>query len=125
MVEAVIRITTLLVVLVALVNFGHAALLLVRLARRVRERYPDRWLALWLPAWRSPREALAWLGWEDVSLSPRGTADHNIAIRMGIPAVAIGVTTGEGAHTPTEYADVDPFTTGVKQILLLIASDLY
>jgi hypothetical protein len=61
MVDAIIRMTTLLVAVVALVNLGHAVLLGVRLACRIRQRHPDRWLELWLPAWRSPREALAWL----------------------------------------------------------------
>lgn len=61
MVDAIIRITALLVVLVALVNLGHAALLVVRLARRLRQRHPHRWHELCVPVWRSPREALAWL----------------------------------------------------------------
>ena len=61
MVDAIIRITTVLVAGLAVVNFGYAALLGVRLVRRVRQREPERWLALWLPAWRSPREALTWL----------------------------------------------------------------
>jgi hypothetical protein len=61
MVDAIIRITTVLVVVVALVNLGHAILLGARLAHRVRQRHPERWLDLFLPAWRSPREALGWL----------------------------------------------------------------
>ncbi len=60
MVDAIIRITTLLVLLVAIVNLGHGVLLAARLARRMRQRYPQRWLELWLPAWRSPREAFRW-----------------------------------------------------------------
>jgi hypothetical protein len=70
MVDAIIRITTLLVTVVAIVNVGYAGLLGVRLVRRVRQRHPDRWLALWLPAWRSPREALLWLAtWRAVLCS--------------------------------------------------------
>lgn len=61
MVDAIIRMTTLLVALVAVANLGHAALVAARLVRRVRERQPERWLELLLPAWRSPREAVAWL----------------------------------------------------------------
>ena len=61
MVDAIIRITLMLVAVVALVNLGHGVLLAARLARRVRQRHPHGWLRLWLPAWRSPREALAWL----------------------------------------------------------------
>jgi acetylornithine deacetylase/succinyl-diaminopimelate desuccinylase-like protein len=69
--------------------------------------------------------ALDALQWPDVRLTPRGTADHNIAIQMGIPAIAVGVTTGEGAHTPTEYADIEPFATGVKQLVILMGAELY
>jgi hypothetical protein len=61
MVDAIIRITTLLVAVVAIANVGYAAVLGVRLARRIRQQHPDRWLELLLPAWRSPREALRWL----------------------------------------------------------------
>ncbi len=73
---------------------------------------------------QTARATLAWLGWEEISLTPRGTADHNIAIQMGIPAIALGVTTGEGAHTPTEHADIEPYATGVKQLILLMAAQL-
>ena len=67
MVDAIIRITALLVALVALVNIGHAVLIGVRLGRRIAERHPGRSLALWLPAWRSPREALGWLAtWRSI-----------------------------------------------------------
>ncbi len=62
---------------------------------------------------------LEYLSWDETHLTPRGTADHNTAITKGIPGIAIGVTTGEGAHTPKETADTGPFVTGVRQILLL------
>jgi hypothetical protein len=61
MVEAIIRITTLLVAVVAILNVGYAALLGVRLARRIGQRHPERSRELWLPVWQSPREALRWL----------------------------------------------------------------
>ena len=61
MVDAIIRITTLVVAVMALVNLGHGVMLGARLAQRVRQRHPDSWLRLWLPAWRSPRELFAWL----------------------------------------------------------------
>lgn len=61
MVDAIIRITTLLVALVAILNIGYAVLLAVRLARRIAQRHPERGLELWLPAWRSPREAFRWM----------------------------------------------------------------
>lgn len=73
---------------------------------------------------RAAREALEYLDWREVLITPRGTADHNVAILMGIPAIGLGVTTGDGAHTPEEVADVPPYVTGVKQLVLLIASRL-
>jgi acetylornithine deacetylase/succinyl-diaminopimelate desuccinylase-like protein len=39
--------------------------------------------------------------------------------------IRLGVTTGEGAHTPDEHADIEPFSTGVKQLILLMAAGLY
>jgi di/tripeptidase len=68
---------------------------------------------------RSARQVLEELKWDPIQTTPRGTADHNVAIVRGIPGIAIGVTTGDGAHTPEESADVATFSTGVKQILLL------
>jgi len=73
---------------------------------------------------RSARDVLAYLGWEQVKLTPRGTADHDMALARRIPGIAIGVTTGDGAHTPDEYADTDPFVTGVKQVVLLLLTHL-
>jgi hypothetical protein len=61
MVDAIIRITVMLVAVVALVNLGYGVRLAGRLARCARQRHPNGWLGLWLPAWRSPREAVAWL----------------------------------------------------------------
>ena len=61
MVDAIIKITVVLVTVVALVNVGHGVLLVGRLARRVSQRQPNGWLGLVLPTWRSPREAVAWL----------------------------------------------------------------
>jgi tripeptide aminopeptidase len=63
--------------------------------------------------------ALEQAGWSAVEVTPRGTADHNVALARGIPGIAIGITTGDGAHTPDEYADVAPFVPGVRQLLLL------
>jgi acetylornithine deacetylase/succinyl-diaminopimelate desuccinylase-like protein len=67
----------------------------------------------------SARSVLEHVGWPAVELTPRGTADHNVALARGIPGIAIGITTGDGAHTPDEYADVAPFVLGVRQLVLL------
>ncbi|HEY7518933.1 MAG TPA: hypothetical protein VIE36_11635 [Methylomirabilota bacterium] len=86
MVNAIIQITTVLVVVVAIVNMGYAVLLGARLVRRVQERHPERWLELCLPAWRSPREALNWLAtWRAIL----GSADPLIAARRGELRVAL------------------------------------
>jgi tripeptide aminopeptidase len=65
------------------------------------------------------RAVLDRLGWTALDLTPRGTADHNAALARGIPGIAIGVTTGDGAHTAGEFAEIAPFAIGVKQVLLL------
>jgi acetylornithine deacetylase/succinyl-diaminopimelate desuccinylase-like protein len=68
---------------------------------------------------RSARQVLEQLGWSQVEVTPRGAADHNVALIRGIPGIAIGVTTGDGAHTPGEFADIKPFAIGIKQVMLL------
>ena len=73
---------------------------------------------------RTAVATLEHLQWREIILTPRGTADHNMAILKGIPAIALGVTTGDGAHTPDEFADVPPYLVGVKQLIMLLASPL-
>lgn len=87
MVDAIIRVTAVLVAVVAVLNIAHGALLGVRLARTVRQRHPDRWLELWVPVWSSPREALRWLGaWREML----GSADPLVAaIRVDVRAVLL------------------------------------
>jgi hypothetical protein len=76
MVDAIIRLTTVLVSIMVLVNLGYAALLAGRLALRVRQQHPDRWLRLCVPCWRSPREARSWLAsWRAIG----GSADPLMA----------------------------------------------
>jgi hypothetical protein len=71
MVDAIIRLTTVLITLIALVNVAHGVLVLARLARRVRQRHPERWVAMCLPAWQSSREASSWLAsWRTLLRSP-------------------------------------------------------
>jgi len=73
---------------------------------------------------QTARAVLEHLGWKEISLTPRGAGDHNLAVLMEIPTVAVGVTTGDRAHTPQEYAEIAPYEIGLKQIILLIASPL-
>jgi len=50
-----------------------------------------------------------------------GSTDANIPIAEGIPAVCIGLTTGEHAHRRDEYIDIPPLAAGLKQLALLVA----
>ena len=47
---------------------------------------------------------------------PATSTDANAAHARGIPAVAIGITTGSGEHTPQEWIDVDPIEQGVHAL---------
>lgn len=42
------------------------------------------------------------------------STDANAAHARGIPAVAVGVTTGSGEHTPQEWVDIDPIADGLQ-----------
>jgi tripeptide aminopeptidase len=42
------------------------------------------------------------------------STDANAAHAAGVPAIAIGVTTGGGEHTPEEWIDTAPLATGLK-----------
>lgn len=46
-----------------------------------------------------------------------GSTDANIPLSRGYPAVVLGVSTGKGAHTATEYVDIPPIETGLAQLL--------
>jgi acetylornithine deacetylase/succinyl-diaminopimelate desuccinylase-like protein len=41
------------------------------------------------------------------------STDANAARAAGVPAIAIGVTTGSGEHTPGEWIDVAPLAAGL------------
>jgi acetylornithine deacetylase/succinyl-diaminopimelate desuccinylase-like protein len=41
------------------------------------------------------------------------STDANAAHARGIPAVAVGVTTGGGEHTPQEWIDIAPVAGGL------------
>jgi acetylornithine deacetylase/succinyl-diaminopimelate desuccinylase-like protein len=42
------------------------------------------------------------------------STDANAAHARAIPAVAVGVTTGSGEHTPNEWIDIEPISTGLS-----------
>jgi tripeptide aminopeptidase len=66
------------------------------------------------PLVRAAVDALHEAGIEVASL-PTST-DANAAHARGIPAVALGVTTGSGEHTPLEWIDTRPIERGVRAL---------
>jgi acetylornithine deacetylase/succinyl-diaminopimelate desuccinylase-like protein len=60
---------------------------------------------------------------EEAGLEPSFVAtstDANAAHARGIPAVAVGVTTGGGEHTPQEWIDVAPIALGLSVLAATI-----
>lgn len=45
---------------------------------------------------------------------PATSTDANAAHARGIPAIAVGITTGSGEHTAEEWIDVEPIADGVE-----------
>ncbi|MGZ4115469.1 MAG: M20/M25/M40 family metallo-hydrolase [Actinomycetota bacterium] len=66
------------------------------------------------PLARAARDALAEAGL-DVA-SPATSTDANAAHAHGVPAIAVGVTTGAGEHTPEERIDVAPIGIGLRTL---------
>jgi tripeptide aminopeptidase len=60
----------------------------------------------------------------EAGIAPRLTAastDANAAYPRGIPALTLGITTGEGTHTEQEWIDVDPVATGLAALAATVA----
>lgn len=60
----------------------------------------------------------------ELGLEPQldaGSTDANIPLAEGIPALCIGLTTGEYAHRTDEYIDIPPIALGLTQLALLVA----
>jgi acetylornithine deacetylase/succinyl-diaminopimelate desuccinylase-like protein len=55
-------------------------------------------------------------------LSPAGSCDSNASIALGIPSIAVGVTTSTGGHSTGESTDVASMYTGIKWLLGTIAN---
>jgi acetylornithine deacetylase/succinyl-diaminopimelate desuccinylase-like protein len=47
------------------------------------------------------------------------STDANIPLSMGLPAVTVGITSGDNAHRLDEYIDTPFIASGLKQLLLL------
>ncbi|MGZ4148530.1 MAG: M20/M25/M40 family metallo-hydrolase, partial [Actinomycetota bacterium] len=66
------------------------------------------------PLVRAAGDALREAG---IEVRPVSTStDANAAHARGIPAIAIGVTTGAGEHTPQEWIDTAPIGDGVRAL---------
>ncbi|HLI05648.1 MAG TPA: M20/M25/M40 family metallo-hydrolase [Ktedonobacteraceae bacterium] len=62
-------------------------------------------------------DALSWLG-----IEPKygaSSTDANIPISLGIPAICIGITRVEGAHTLQEFLTIPPIADGLAQLTRL------
>lgn len=60
---------------------------------------------------------------EQVGIQPRlniGSTDANIPLSLGYPAVCLGLTTGNRAHTPGEYINISPLQLGLEQLVLVV-----
>jgi tripeptide aminopeptidase len=66
------------------------------------------------PLVRAATEALTEVGTS--STSPATSTDANAAHARGIPAIAVGVTTGSGEHTPGEWIETAPIEDGVRAL---------
>lgn len=66
------------------------------------------------PLVRAAADALHDAGIEVVY--PATSTDANAAHARGIPAIAVGVTTGSGEHTPLEWIDTEPIEDGVRAL---------
>ena len=60
---------------------------------------------------------------EKIGIQPRlniGSTDANIPLSLGFPAICLGLTTGNGAHTMREYINTPPLQLGLEQLRLVI-----
>lgn len=70
-----------------------------------------------------PLVQLAMQSLESVGIQPRvniGSTDANIPLSRGYPAVCLGLTTGNGAHTINEYIHIPPLQQGLRQLLNVV-----
>jgi tripeptide aminopeptidase len=49
-----------------------------------------------------------------------GSTDANFPLSLGLPAVCIGLTRGNGAHTPEEQIQTGPLYQGLSQLVMLV-----
>jgi acetylornithine deacetylase/succinyl-diaminopimelate desuccinylase-like protein len=63
-------------------------------------------------------ECIAELGLKGGATS--GSTDANIPLSRGFPSIVLGVTTGAGAHTLSEYIDTPPVSQGMQQVFRFV-----
>ncbi len=71
-----------------------------------------------------PLATLAAHALREAGIPPRLTAastDANAAYPRGIPALTLGITTGEGTHTEQEWIDADPVAAGLAALAATVA----
>jgi acetylornithine deacetylase/succinyl-diaminopimelate desuccinylase-like protein len=61
-------------------------------------------------------------GSPEIVLADVGSTDANIAIAMGIPAVAVGAVLEHFPHRLEEYAEASSIVPGIKSLLALAVS---
>ena len=49
-----------------------------------------------------------------------GSTDANIPLSMGLPAICLGLTMGNGAHTDREYIQTRPLSRGLRQVAAVV-----
>ena len=50
-----------------------------------------------------------------------GSTDANLPLSLGLPSVAIGLTTGGRAHTVHEFINIPPLEKGIKQLVKMVS----
>jgi acetylornithine deacetylase/succinyl-diaminopimelate desuccinylase-like protein len=70
-----------------------------------------------------PLVQLAWRVLRELDIRPVlgiGSTDANVPISLGFPAICIGMTSGNGAHTPAEFIRTGPLFTGMEQLYQIV-----
>jgi acetylornithine deacetylase/succinyl-diaminopimelate desuccinylase-like protein len=70
-----------------------------------------------------PLVQLAWHILRELEIRPVpgiGSTDANVPISRGFPAICIGLTHGNGAHTPAEIIRTEPLYTGMEQLYQIV-----
>jgi acetylornithine deacetylase/succinyl-diaminopimelate desuccinylase-like protein len=60
---------------------------------------------------------------ETAGLQPRlniGSTDANIPLSLGLPAICLGLSSGGGAHTMSEFINTPPLAMGLAQLAALV-----